>query len=521
MSEQDTRRTSPLKVGQRVKAVSSLVISEGEHTGTSVPHGCIGEVAAVFENRANVRFAFYHDGVVVSGLAEDCSRSALETVLGRPRMIGEARPGSGGAPTPSGTPRRRSGRYFAPRSELTEGERDRIGTACPKCGKGTLREKRGKRGPFVACDQFHVTGCTYSIVWWKQDGEQGQDGERHEHEEHEPEPQDDEPQPQDEPAPGTIDAIIASIARKAAEGTVNEARVRAIIAEELDEWAESFKPGDRSIVVQVKDAPKVEVKGKAHVRLADVLQAIAACDPTGEETGTISYPNVMLVGPAGSGKTTLAVQVAGCLGLPWDGVSCHPEMPASKIEGRMLVKIMTGEEVYIPTGFVRIVRDGGVWVNDEGDNMNGGLSIVYNAVLANGWMTLPNGDQINRHRNTIFIHCANTYGSGSDPAYVREQQDAAFLDRFVGMKFFVDYDIELEQTLCPEAAIRTAVYKVRTKVAELGLARDGRTIVGTRALLAARRIVTREGKSIDEALRRITDGWTKHNRQSCGIPLAA
>jgi hypothetical protein len=515
MAEQDTRRSSPLKVGQRVKCVGELTVTEYGSTaeGQTVPHGCVGEVTRIDGEFIDVRFSFYHNGVVASGVATNCGRGSLETVLGKPRMIGEARPGSEGetkeAPKQGRTYWRRS------RTELSEYERSQIGALCPKCGKGHLREKYGKHGPFVSCDQYHITGCTYVVRESQQQqesGEQDESGEQRETEQrHEMEPESDT-----EPVPGTLDAMVVAIVRK--YGATNAAQVRGIVSDALNAWGEKFKPGDREIVVTVKDAAPVTVKGKAHARLKDVLAAIAACDPTGEETGTVSYPNVMLVGPAGSGKTTLAGQVAECLQLPWDGVSCHPEMPASKIEGRMLVKLMTGEEVYIPTGFVAVVRDGGVWINDEGDNMNGGLSIVYNAVLANGWMTLPNGERINRHRHCIFIHCANTYGTGADPIYVREQQDAAFLDRFVGMKFFVDYDPELEQSLCPEVEIREAVYKVRRRVADLGL--KG-CIIGTRALVTARRIVTREGRTLDEALRRITDGWSKHNRQSCGVPLAA
>lgn len=517
-TEQETRRTSPLRVGQRVKAIhAGLMTLSG-----AVPVGTIGEVLTVHDNNTfDVRFAFYVDGVVRTDTAPGCGRWNLETVLGKPRMIGEARPGQDGEQTPS-KPRR--GAFLPYRSALTDAERSRIGDDCPKCGKGSLREKHGKRGPFVGCDQYHVTGCTFTVrdtgeahtPSAESDPENG--GAKFEQDEQDDFPGMAQDEPQGDSAPSSLDAIIANIARKAAAGTVNEAKVRAIVSEAIARWSADHKPGDREIVVSIKDAPKVTVKGKAHARLADVLQAIAACDPTGEETGTVSYPNVMLVGPAGSGKTTLAMQIAECLGLTWDAVSCHPEMPGSRIEGRMLVKLMSGEEVYVETGFVRVFRDGGVWINDEGDNMNGSLSIIYNAALANGWLILPTGERVTRHQSFIFVHCANTYGSGADPVYVREQQDAAFLDRFVGMKFFVDYDLELEQTLCPEVKIREAVYGVRRKVQELGL--KG-CIVGTRALVTARRIVTREGKSVDEALRRITDGWTKHNRQSCGVPLAA
>jgi hypothetical protein len=145
--------------------------------------------------------------------------------------------------------------------------------------------------------------------------------------------------------------------------------------------------------------------------------------------------NVMLVGPAGSGKTTAAVKVAEMLGLPFFGTGALPNEYALKgfidAQGRIIC-----------TEFRKAFEFGGVFLFDEMDGSMPGAILAFNSALANDWYDFPDCN-VKRHPDFRPIAGTNTFGTGADRQYVgRNQLDAASLDRWATLVW--DYDEALE-----------------------------------------------------------------------------
>lgn len=177
--------------------------------------------------------------------------------------------------------------------------------------------------------------------------------------------------------------------------------------------------------VVVKDGVKREVEGTTHAQLSDVITAVMA----GE--------HVMMVGPAGTGKSTIAEQAAEALGLDSYSISLSPQTPASQIIGYMQAQ---GE--YVETLFRRAYEHGGLFHFDEVDNAHPSVLAVINSALANGHMAFPDS-MVKRHDDFRVVASANTYGRGATRAYVgRQAIDAATLDRFTMITIEIDEALE-------------------------------------------------------------------------------
>jgi len=207
--------------------------------------------------------------------------------------------------------------------------------------------------------------------------------------------------------------------------------------------------------VIVKDNVHQEIEGSTHKALADVLLAVMASE------------HVLMVGPAGTGKSTIASQVAKAMGLKYYSISCHPQLPVSQIVGYMQAQ---GEMVI--TGYYKWFTKGGLWHWDEADNMNASSFAVVNASLANGHMMFADGEMVEGAQNRVTLASANTYGRGANGLYVgRSQIDAATLDRFTVITIEIDEALETQVCMATGLAA-TSVEKVLTYVRKLRKAAD-------------------------------------------------
>ena len=217
----------------------------------------------------------------------------------------------------------------------------------------------------------------------------------------------------------------------------------------------------------------------------------------------------MLVGPAGTGKTTLASQVAQALKLPFAAISCSAGMSEAHLTGRMLF-----DGRYVQSEFVDIYENGGVFLFDEIDAADPNTLLVINSALANGYMNLvnrPDKPKAIRHKDTIIIVSGNTFGLGSNQYHGRNYLDAAFLDRFAVTKITVDYDEDLERELCSENGeqfeLMATFHTIRQNVKRYELNR----VVSTRVIVEAVRQLKAD-MSKKEILERFVAGWTKDER---------
>ena len=214
----------------------------------------------------------------------------------------------------------------------------------------------------------------------------------------------------------------------------------------------------------------------------------------------------MLVGPAGTGKTTLASQVAKALKLPFAAISCSAGMSEAHLTGRMLF-----DGRYVQSEFVDIYENGGVFLFDEIDAADPNTLLVINSALANGYMNLvnrPKKPKAIRHKNTIIIVSGNTFGSGSNQYHGRNYLDAAFLDRFAVTKITIGYDEDLEYDLCSETEEQHSLLNIfhtfRKNVKKYELNR----VVSTRVIVEAARQL-KAGMTQKEIVNRFVAGWTK------------
>jgi cobaltochelatase CobS len=237
--------------------------------------------------------------------------------------------------------------------------------------------------------------------------------------------------------PGSLDAMVAAIATAAAASVkqdVNPDSIRAIVKAEVEQGLKALPPR----VIQVQDLPPVKLDGVAHPALEQVLKMVATPKPDGTRV------NVMLVGPAGAGKTYLAHQVAKVLGLPYATTSLTAGTTEGELVGR-LFPTMQGHE-YLPSAFGTMYEQGGTFLADEVDAADSNVLLRLNQATANGALPLADGRLVARHPKSIILAAANTWGHGANREYVgRNALDGAFLDRWVAIP--LDYDAAVEEAV--------------------------------------------------------------------------
>jgi len=174
--------------------------------------------------------------------------------------------------------------------------------------------------------------------------------------------------------------------------------------------------------------PKV-IEGMTHYVFDDILADVAIRE------------NVYMVGPAGSGKTTIAKQVAEALDLDF---YCYG---AIKYD-HDVVGYVKPDGSYSQTNLYKAFKHGGLVLMDEMDASSSNALLSLNAVLANDFASFPlgnddEGGMIDKHPDFVVIASANTFGHGASAQYVgRNPMDMATLDRFSNILMGYDEDLE-------------------------------------------------------------------------------
>lgn len=173
---------------------------------------------------------------------------------------------------------------------------------------------------------------------------------------------------------------------------------------------------------------------------------------------------VYLHGPAGSGKSTAACQVAEALGLRYRMIQFGP---ASQIHEIMGYKDANGN--YHSTPFREAWEHGGVILLDEYD-ASGEVMVAMNGALANGLCVFPDSPEpVKRHADCIIIAAGNTVAKGpSDEYTARQRLDQATIDRFAFISWEYDEALELQSAGPDQAAWVKHVQKIRKAIQTLG-----------------------------------------------------
>jgi cobaltochelatase CobS len=202
------------------------------------------------------------------------------------------------------------------------------------------------------------------------------------------------------------------------KAALDEDRVKELIAERL-------KPTETRHVFTFEGGKEVKTERREHAFFPLVL----ACLKAGV--------HVWLVGPAGSGKTSLVGAAASLLGREHRSVSVCAQTTKTDLLG-----FIDANGVYRSTPFREAFEQGFVFCLDEADNGNPNVLAVLNAALANGEMSFPDR-QVKRGEGFVCVAAANTWGNGATGGYVgRNQIDAATLDRFFFLELPLDEGLE-------------------------------------------------------------------------------
>jgi len=242
---------------------------------------------------------------------------------------------------------------------------------------------------------------------------------------------------------------------------------------EIAKFVEAM-PGIVTDLLKGHVAPvRIEIVTAGEVRVLEGMHHAAT--PEIIQIASMGHP-IMMVGPAGCGKTTIGEMVSQALNLPF-------LITSTVFDTHELMGFVDGHGAYHRTPFRDAFEHGGVWVADEIDAWDAAALLAANSALANGYVTFPDGQQpVRRHADFRMIACANTFGKGADRVYIgRNQLDAASLDRFAVVA--IDYDRNLEMRLTTNAAWANEVWNVRDKVEEKNI----RHVVSTRAIIKGSR----------------------------------
>jgi hypothetical protein len=457
---------------------------------------------------------FTRDGAVRAGYTQGLKPEDFDGIRGACRLPGEPKPG-GEVESKQDTRDPGKPDHKPLPSELQA----HLGGTCPVCQKGTLVEKVGRYGAFVGCDRYPA--CSYIAnksmtpeqameKYGKQQQQQQQQqpegfGDEPSHEEQQEQPQPEMPQPQGDEASAEAMALAALVKHIGGKG-IDEATVRRIAAEEAEKRAGK---GGSKTHIKINAMPEIALDGVQHKQLPELVRRLAMKNRKGMRFAQL------LVGEAGTGKSTLCEQAATVLGLRFAYVNCSGGMSESRLIGRMTPNLTTGEEKYTATPFVEFYQHGGVFLLDEGDAADANVLLTLNGMMEATHWTAPNGETLQRHPDFCLLMACNTYGTGADRKYTgRNQLDAAFLNRWLTLT--ISYDEQLEEQLTATEGLAKRFQSARRKMQELNM----RRWLTPRDIERADVLVQQAGYKLDEAVVAATDSWTDDERRKVGLVAA-
>ena len=184
---------------------------------------------------------------------------------------------------------------------------------------------------------------------------------------------------------------------------------------------------------------------------------------------------IYLCGPAGTGKSFMAKQLAKDFGLSYAETPMSPGATRPDLLGRHTIggvdraialatlasagdtaaleplrMIAAGDSgSFVPAEFVECYGKGGVFNFEELDSADAGMLLVLNNALAGDELyNSTTGETIKRHPDFIAVSTANTWGMGANLAYgARERLDTATIDRWRMGRVWIPLDESLEEKI--------------------------------------------------------------------------
>lgn len=192
--------------------------------------------------------------------------------------------------------------------------------------------------------------------------------------------------------------------------------------------------------------------------------------------GAAGTDPLYLVGPTGSGKSSIITQIASRLGIPFYVVSCHERMEIPELFGRFVVR--SGDMEWVDGPFIQGLKDpASAWILlDEADTLDPGTFVGLNALLEGRSIIVPEtGETIDPLRfGARIIYAGNTAGNGDTTGLYQstKRQNLASMGRFMMLEVGYANAAEEDQALgkaVPEvpSPIRQKMIEVANKVRDL------------------------------------------------------
>ena len=223
-----------------------------------------------------------------------------------------------------------------------------------------------------------------------------------------------------------------------------------------------------------------------------------------------SRPAIMLVGPAGNGKTTAAEEACKANEYEYLVVDANEYLEPADLVGSMTYDPQQGE-VWRDGPVAQAFRAGQAIIINEFDALNPRAALCLQSVMqdpgANGqgrYVTTPGAaehDRVFPQGDCPLILTANTFGTGPNRQYVgRNTMDAASMDRIT----IVSTDYENEAAILEArgyspftaARLETWAHETRQRIEENAL----RVILSNRTLQRMAQVIERYGRTFEVAI---------------------
>lgn len=320
------------------------------------------------------------------------------------------------------------------------------------------------------------------------------------------------PAPEPAPAPAAEQPVQRSVEVDPQFAAVHSALgIQQAVAAALEAEREALTARIRSdlqiVRYEVHDAGKVRVvDGLKHECFEHTLDIMTAGQ------------SPWLYGPSGTGKTSLAAQLAAALGVRYAGISASPGMSSAEFDGWLLPIGEHGRFEHVESVCLDFMANGGLFLIDEIANLPADVAAKLNMLLANGetWISKRfDNPHLKVHKDFYLVAADNTAGRGGDRRFVRQQQDSALRNRFTFVR--VGYDAAMERQLFgDDRPWLERVWALRTKAAQVKLVEE----VGLRQIKQGYLMRKTHGADkypVERCLDMITAGWSDDDRAKVGV----
>lgn len=235
--------------------------------------------------------------------------------------------------------------------------------------------------------------------------------------------------PQD-PKAAALEALGALLAPQGPSSEEIVAKVDAAVNLAVAGLKEEIASGVKTIELKLIGAPEgtPDVEGLVHETMPELLKEVSLGN------------SCWLSGPAGSGKTHAAEQVAHILNREFFIVGQIIDAHADVVG----YNDAHGNFMETPLYKWAVSEPGAVLVLDEIDGSDPNALLKACAIFAKGAFTWPNGKTTKIPKEHILIACANTWGQGAEDGFTgREAIDGATRNRFpTCLSWGVDPELE-------------------------------------------------------------------------------